>query len=219
MVSPSWVLRTPLGDFRLRAQGARQPLSAEEQERAWQVWCFAQAELESLSPRALETAFALYEELRGSAVRPASVHMGPLEAQALGRELEAALMAGRLVLEARPQVQGLTTQEAQEPAPEWKPKPEPEQEPVKGAWIELELVNQDGEPVANRRFRILQKGAVVREGMTNAAGFARIEPLGPGPCDVEFPDLYPADFHYQPALPGSLPATAEGPVVYGSAAA
>jgi hypothetical protein len=213
MFSPSWVLRTPLGEFRLRAHGERQSLSAEEQERSWQVWCFAQAELESLSPRALEAAFALAAELKGTAIRSASGRVGFLEAQAVGRELEAALLAGRLVLEVRPHVQGLTALEASEPQPEWEPPPQKEEPPPKGAWIELELVNQDGEPVANRSFRILQKGNVVREGMTNAAGFARIEPLAPGPCDVEFPDLNATDFNYQPALPGSLPATAEGPVL------
>lgn len=219
MFSSSWVLRTPLGEFRLRAQGERQSLSPEDQERAWQVWAFARAELESLSPRAVEAAFALHAELRGSAFRGASRRVGPLEAQALGQELEAALLAGRLVLEARPHVQGLTTLEAPEPVPKWEPPPEKEKPADKGAWIELELVNQDGEPVANRSFRILQKGNVVREGMTNSAGFARIEPLAPGPCDVEFPDLYDADFKYQPPLPGSLPATAEGPVTQEGATA
>jgi hypothetical protein len=56
-------------------------------------------------------------------------------------------------------------------------------------WIEIELVDQDKEPVANERYIIETSDGRKIEGTTNASGRAREEGVKPGDCKVSFPDL------------------------------
>jgi hypothetical protein len=211
-----WQINTPLGEFRLEVVqvGGRFP-SAQERERVQRVWFFAQRELHSLSPVALETARELCAELGSTRDWRTSGRMEPLAAQSLAGHLELALLSGRLVLKQVPRIHawgGAHEAKASSEA-QWTPRPSAREERTsEGAWLELELLNQQGEPVANRRFRVIQHERVVREGMTNANGFARVESLSPGTCDIEFVDFDESDFNHQPALPGAAPAASSGPV-------
>ncbi|MEO7095360.1 MAG: hypothetical protein ABI175_19040 [Polyangiales bacterium] len=56
-------------------------------------------------------------------------------------------------------------------------------------WIEIELVDQDKEPIANERYLIETSDGRKIEGTTNASGKAREEGIKPGDCKVSFPDL------------------------------
>ena len=56
-------------------------------------------------------------------------------------------------------------------------------------WIEIELVDQDKDPVPNERFLIETSDGRTIQGTTNASGKAREEGLKPGDCKVSFPDL------------------------------
>ena len=59
----------------------------------------------------------------------------------------------------------------------------------KTAWIEVELVDEDGEPVPGERYRITLPDDSVAEGSLDDKGKARVEGFKPGNCKVTFPDL------------------------------
>ncbi|SFD89451.1 type VI secretion system Vgr family protein [Massilia yuzhufengensis] len=56
------------------------------------------------------------------------------------------------------------------------------------AWVEFELVDQDG-PIPGERFVLTDPGGAQHCGNVNERGGARIERLPAGRCKVEFPDL------------------------------
>jgi type VI secretion system secreted protein VgrG len=53
-------------------------------------------------------------------------------------------------------------------------------------WIEIQLVDADGQPVANEPFRITLPDGSDRQGVTDAAGLARFDELDPGTCELTF---------------------------------
>ena len=56
-------------------------------------------------------------------------------------------------------------------------------------WIEIELVNTEGNPVPNERYWIELPDGSVREGRLNGEGRAYFGGLDPGDCDVRWPNL------------------------------
>lgn len=57
-------------------------------------------------------------------------------------------------------------------------------------WVEVQMVDLAGEPVANERCKIVLPDGTVRETKTNYVGRIRIDGLTtPGSCEVSFPDL------------------------------
>lgn len=57
-------------------------------------------------------------------------------------------------------------------------------------WVEVQLVDLAGEPVANERCRITLTDGTVRETKTNYRGRVKFDGLEtPGNCEVTFPDL------------------------------
>jgi type VI secretion system secreted protein VgrG len=57
-------------------------------------------------------------------------------------------------------------------------------------WIEIELFDEEGKPVAGEPYRItLPDGSTVAEGTLNEKGFARVDDIDPGTCKVTFPQL------------------------------
>lgn len=70
--------------------------------------------------------------------------------------------------------------------PAYKPDPDEEKELT---WIEIELIDEDDNPVPGERYEIeVPDGRVVR-GTLNQKGFARVEGLEPGNCKITFPEL------------------------------
>jgi type VI secretion system secreted protein VgrG len=58
------------------------------------------------------------------------------------------------------------------------------------SWIEIELVDEEGEPVPGERYRItLPDGETVATGTTDQNGMARVSGIDPGTCKITFPDL------------------------------
>ena len=56
------------------------------------------------------------------------------------------------------------------------------------SWIEIELVDEDGKPVAGEAYRItLPDGETVAEGTLDAKGCARVDGIDPGTCRITFP--------------------------------
>jgi len=74
------------------------------------------------------------------------------------------------------------------------PRPPDEKRPdqhtaEKDVWVELVLVDTDGNPIPGVQYRVTMSNGGVREGTLNADGKARIGDLPPGSCKVEFPEL------------------------------
>jgi hypothetical protein len=55
-------------------------------------------------------------------------------------------------------------------------------------WIEIELVEPDGQPAANERYKLTLPDGSVKWGRLDQHGKARVERLQPGNCQVTFPD-------------------------------
>ena len=66
------------------------------------------------------------------------------------------------------------------------PEEKPEELP---AFLAIELVDANGKPVANARYRVTATDGTVKEGKLDADGKARVEPIPPGLCRVAFPTL------------------------------
>jgi type VI secretion system secreted protein VgrG len=66
---------------------------------------------------------------------------------------------------------------------------EEKKEPEPPDWIELEMVNEDGEPAAGERYTIELPDGSVAEGTLDQKGYARVEGVKPGNCKVSFPNL------------------------------
>ncbi|HEY2380035.1 MAG TPA: hypothetical protein VGK48_02525 [Terriglobia bacterium] len=62
-------------------------------------------------------------------------------------------------------------------------EPEPEK-----TWIEIELVDPNGSPVPNERYKLTLPDGSVKWGRLDGNGKARVERLQPGSCQVTFPD-------------------------------
>ncbi len=56
-------------------------------------------------------------------------------------------------------------------------------------WIEVQLLDEDGEPVASERYWIRLPDGSVRQGRLDNHGLVRIEPLDEGECVVRWPTL------------------------------
>jgi len=62
------------------------------------------------------------------------------------------------------------------------------------SFIEIELVDAAGTPVANERYRLTAANGQVFDGTLDATGSARIEPVPSGNCQIEFPDRAPGEW-------------------------
>ena len=59
----------------------------------------------------------------------------------------------------------------------------------KTSWIEIELVDEDDNPVPGERYRVELPDGSIAEGSLDENGFKRIEGIEPGSCKVSFPNL------------------------------
>jgi hypothetical protein len=71
----------------------------------------------------------------------------------------------------------------------FKPE-ESEGEEGERTWIEIELVDEEGNPIPGERYEVtLPDGKRVARGTLDQNGYARIEGLDPGECKITFPTL------------------------------
>lgn len=80
---------------------------------------------------------------------------------------------------------GLTQYGASPPLPTTTP----EKAKTKKDWIEIILVDMEGKPVPNVRYRITAPDGAVKEGTLNEHGQAGFYQIEAGNCKVTFPDL------------------------------
>jgi len=62
------------------------------------------------------------------------------------------------------------------------------EETAETTWIEIELMDPDGTPVPNERYKITMPDGSIKYGRLDGDAKARIEKLQPGSCQVTFPD-------------------------------
>ena len=87
------------------------------------------------------------------------------------------------------QTQSPPPSEEKEPTPPPVAPVEKKQEEKKD-WIEIILVDMDGKPVPNARYKITPPGGgAPQEGRLNEHGQAGLYQLEPGECKITFPDL------------------------------
>ena len=68
-------------------------------------------------------------------------------------------------------------------------KPEPPPRPQRDkTWIEVQLVNKKGQPVAGARYRLKVTDGSIREGKLDEKGSVRVPGIDPGMCEVTFLD-------------------------------
>lgn len=71
----------------------------------------------------------------------------------------------------------------------FKEEPEEKEEAKETSWIEIELHDQEGEPIAGERYEIKLPDGKVSKGSLDGKGFARVQGFDPGQCKVTFPEL------------------------------
>jgi type VI secretion system secreted protein VgrG len=60
----------------------------------------------------------------------------------------------------------------------------------KKSWIELSLVDEQGNPIPGEKYRVtLPDGSTIAEGTTDENGVARVSNIDPGNCKITFPKL------------------------------
>jgi type VI secretion system secreted protein VgrG len=63
-------------------------------------------------------------------------------------------------------------------------------DPKKKSWIEIQLLDEEGTPVASEKYRVtLPDGETMAEGTLDEKGLARIDGIDPGTCKITFPEL------------------------------
>lgn len=77
-------------------------------------------------------------------------------------------------------------------------------DPLKDHFVELEVVDTRGAPVAHERFRVVPPGGKPIEGFLDAKGFARVGGIDAGTCKISFPDLDAASWKPEKGDPGKL---------------
>ena len=73
-----------------------------------------------------------------------------------------------------------------------KPKKDPatsEEKKEKKSWIEIELRDDEGQPMAGEPYRVvLPDGETAAEGTLDEKGLARVDGIEPGSCEILFPN-------------------------------
>jgi len=85
---------------------------------------------------------------------------------------------------------GSTTVEPFEPPEDdAKESASEKKEPAPKGWVEVEMVDEAGDPVAGLRYEVTLPDGRVDSGTLDSKGLARIENFEPGYCKITFPDL------------------------------
>ncbi|MFY9510823.1 MAG: hypothetical protein WAQ05_07605, partial [Rubrivivax sp.] len=78
----------------------------------------------------------------------------------------------------------------EDPAPAPAPSPPPPQElelvPVLFGWIEVQLLDEAGDPVAGEPWHIVCPDGESREGVTDGRGMIRLDGIAPGVCRLSW---------------------------------
>lgn len=70
-----------------------------------------------------------------------------------------------------------------------KPHKPTEEDIEEKSWIEIELVDEEDEPVPGEKYKITLPDGSVAQGTLDQNGFARVEGIDSGTCQITFPML------------------------------
>jgi type VI secretion system secreted protein VgrG len=70
-----------------------------------------------------------------------------------------------------------------------KAKTDDESEETKTSWIEFEMVDESDKPVPGVKYEVKLPDGTMASGVLDGNGFARIDGIEPGQCEISFPDL------------------------------
>ena len=70
-----------------------------------------------------------------------------------------------------------------------KPHKPTEEDVEEKSWIEIELVDEKENPVPGEKYKITLPDDYVAQGTLDNEGFARVEGIEPGTCQITFPML------------------------------
>jgi len=59
----------------------------------------------------------------------------------------------------------------------------------KTSWIEIEMVDEEDNPVPGEKYKITLPDDSVAQGTLDNKGFARVDGIEPGTCKITFPEL------------------------------
>lgn len=154
--------------------------------------------------RALLRAFMADPDARAS-VRQAAAERGLLGREGRAEDLLDVLVScvarGQAVIVAGPNVYGRTGPDLGVPPTQGEGEMTPRQAEVAAreegpasvaeekTWLEIELVDEEGNPVPGEQYAIEIPGGATRVGRLDEQGRARIEGLDPGTCQVSFPNV------------------------------
>jgi hypothetical protein len=67
--------------------------------------------------------------------------------------------------------------------------------PGKTSWVEIELIDDQGQPVAGETYQVRLSDGSLFVGTLDKRGQARIEGIDPGTCQITFPNLDGKSWH------------------------
>ncbi|MFP2926080.1 carboxypeptidase regulatory-like domain-containing protein [Pyxidicoccus sp. 3LG] len=169
-----WLVVSSMGDE------ARQP----ERNHVPDVFVTSSLDHWLTTPVVARTLYAMYQALGGA---PALGLSGPERGryeQRLKQRLTDAFTHGELVaLEVRrPTLVAPPWPDTLIPLPSEKPIEEP-------TWLAIALKDEDGKPVPHTRYVVTLPDGSTREGVLDKNGYARVDGVNPGKCQVAFPDV------------------------------
>lgn len=135
------------------------------------------------------TMVEMYEDLTSRAGSVATRTRGLDLHRYIKPGLIEAFRRGEFVLLREPHVTIIPVKEKKKEAPareEQKPVPEP---PKRKAWVEIEVIDEDDNPVPDARFVLELPDGSMKRGTLGADGRARLSEIEPGTCKVSFPDF------------------------------
>lgn len=146
-------------------------------------------------PFARRSLADLYLALKGSA--PGDL-TSPEKAQLVLRTIQQAIAAGEIVSVRRKGMSCDSTQDGggsggqqNSPRPPRRSSAPPSPSSTRAdekTWVEVRLIDQNGKPVPNAKYRLKITDGSVREGSLDDDGRVRVNGIDPGSCTVWFPD-------------------------------
>jgi hypothetical protein len=109
------------------------------------------------------------------------------------RQLGSLLVCGRIKILRSVRAEGEQGSVQEEPRSRTESASSP---PGNAAWIEINLRDSSGQPVARERYRIKLPDASVQEGTLDDFGHAEYYSINRGNCQVSFPDLEDEDWEW-----------------------